>query len=1301
MPMRKIVNKETGVDPTDYVGELGEAWISDNDTLLRIGDGVTPGGAPVNNRLQNGAFSAPMAADGSITIPGTINSVGTMTLTGSGIEHTTWIAAFDDGSEDDNIYARAVAYDSQGNAYISWHYDFPGQGVWKLDPQGNKLWGKYIDSYEALGLGLAIDHHDNPIALQTIYSGGATAPVVTKFNGINGSVDWSVLFTDYGLSSRAAAIECDAAGDVFVAGYFQNTQANINEFLTVKLSGKDGSVIWSRGYNAGENPNLSFCCAVDSDGDVIVGGESLVPDYQWVTVFKLKGTDGSLVWSQDVYDPAAYGMDSTNGLIMGGMSVDAAGSVFFNSSWVIPGSPDTYYGITTKLDKNGVFQWGRMSDQNVDFVALSTATDAKGDTYSLSIYQQAETNYFDYLNVDNNYSVARDVYLLIKYDTQGRMQWQRFLANRQNTIMYKFYDFDYPVSGGTFIDVNDDYLLIGGTRYIIEPYAPNYTEDYYPDVFAIQMPKDGEPWNSNGWDFFPANVAMSNVTAPTFGSFEAILETVPLLVGPSELYYEDSVVEISTCSTESTPEQSIVIDSNGVNMDRPTVGAWTTYGNFDGAEGGNVWGNTYFYQLVRDAEGNVYASGGDQYNDADYITKINAQGAVEWSSSTNNMSRMVAVAVDPTTQNPVYVSLDGNEGFNVTAMNPSGAQLSTIHIPGSPVDWIYPASIVVNSKGAPVVAGSVYYSSNNYTGLTAREQSGADVLVVDKDFFNSDYPDYVSSWYIEFNSSYYTITDTNRWYNLASTTNHTGSGATWNVRIDPDANTYEVDQGNSGGAQYRVGDEVFIAGDLLLGDPVVNKITLTVTAVDNGGMITAWTIASGTPQTNYIKLVISTGGSVVFVIGTEYTVLQGTGEVAFVWTENWSRKVGTTEGSTNDYFQSVDVDSKDNIVAGGYLGSSPNTNTALVVKFDPEGNVLWKVFANEVLEYSSVSRVRVGPDDNVVVFQTPYDDTVYVSKLNGETGEFMWNVQLGYNQFGSEPYDGLDIDEQGFIYVGGSYYASSEDYNQSFLVVKIDPNGGMVYMRDMYSTYDIYNDYYGNTGYGSIAVNNGMMSLCLCYGYTPGDAAYQATVATLPADGSGHGTYGPWIYREIEYQYDHQSYGFDNIVAEAAAVEEWNPQPNPYDPPLIAEYYAMQDKLTGVMKQATGGQVALANLVFEDGSIQDTSGQDTPQVDQTKTDWGYYLLQLDDRGKHIFKHGGNIVVPTDAEVNFPIGSVITIATDNYTTYLYADTYETTTIIGVGNNSGTSSYTLAAYSLVTLMKVNRDYWMLSGSVFTAN
>ena len=138
----------------------------------------------------------------------------------------------------------------------------------------------------------------------------------------------------------------------------------------------------------------------------------------------------------------------------------------------------------------------------------------------------------------------------------------------------------------------------------------------------------------------------------------------------------------------------------------------------------------------------------------------------------------------------------------------------------------------------------------------------------------------------------------------------------------------------------------------------------------------------------------STGGSVVFVIGTEYTVLQGTGEVAFVWTENWSRKVGTTEGSTNDYFQSVDVDSKDNIVAGGYLGSSPNTNTALVVKFDPEGNVLWKVFANEVLEYSSVSRVRVGPDDNVVVFQTPYDNTVYVSKLNGETGEDRKSTRL-------------------------------------------------------------------------------------------------------------------------------------------------------------------------------------------------------------------------------------------------------------------------------------------------------------------
>jgi hypothetical protein len=61
MAMRKIVNKETGVNPKTHVGRLGEMWISDEDTVIRMGDNVTPGGVPSNSRLQNGDFVAPIA----------------------------------------------------------------------------------------------------------------------------------------------------------------------------------------------------------------------------------------------------------------------------------------------------------------------------------------------------------------------------------------------------------------------------------------------------------------------------------------------------------------------------------------------------------------------------------------------------------------------------------------------------------------------------------------------------------------------------------------------------------------------------------------------------------------------------------------------------------------------------------------------------------------------------------------------------------------------------------------------------------------------------------------------------------------------------------------------------------------------------------------------------------------------------------------------------------------------------------------------------------------------------------------
>ena len=335
----------------------------------------------------------------------------------------------------------------------------------------------------------------------------------------------------------------------------------------------------------------------------------------------------------------------------------------------------------------------------------------------------------------------------------------------------------------------------------------------------------------------------------------------------------------------------------------------------------------------------------------------------------------------------------------------------------------------------------------------------------------------------------------------------------------------------------------------------------------------------------------------------------------------------------------------------------------------------------------------------MIAFATRYDGNVWVYKLDGTTGEMIWNVSIGDGDLWSEPYTGLDVDEHGFIYVGGRYYNGYQCYADNFLVVKIDTNGGLVYMRDIGGIYNLYDDYGDGYPHDSIAVKDGRMSLCLGHSDIPGDYYYQASMADLPADGSGHGNYGPWQYREIEYPY-FINWGGDNNTTEAE-IADHNMMVDNYEPMPPAVYFGMDSKVTGEMKAATGGDLRLASITFEDGSVMTTSGQDVPQVDQTKTNWNDYLVTLEDRGKHIYKWQGSIYIPTNDMVPFPIGSTITIVTDSNTVYLYADDNGTTRIRGIGNDSSNSSYYIDPYSMVTLLKVQKDTWMLSGGTFGTN
>jgi len=1304
--MRKIITKDILEPAQDHLGQQGDVWFGENENTLRFGDGTTNGGVlGYPDRLASGENSATMAADGSITVPGTIKSTSSLHLKGESHTHTNWVGMVDNG-EDSPIYADSVAYDSQGNVILGGNYEFNGFHVSKMTSTGDLLWSKFLDSLDSISTGLTVDAEDNIVTLG--YWDGVV--VVIKLNGTNGNTVWAKEITDVQFTELTSfTVKTDKDKNIAICGWIDIGAKDV--FSVFKMAGTTGATLWSKKLDFDISTSVSTTLAIDPTGDIFVAGNSFGEHPSWINAVKIEGRTGGLIWNKVIYDPTdLLGPTTPADFACGGADADQDGNFFLSMTW--NNNDPLSVTIVGKWDKDGTLKWARkLGPSTNSAIAGHTVCDASGNVYSMSQITQSENNYLDYGDVfPGDYHEDRLVYLIAKFDTNGKTAWTRYLTKRQYMVFLNSYQwfFGYSTSG-KMIDVRGENLALCGTLLRNDPYSTSDANSTYPLTWVMQIPTDGAPFDFNGWHFYATDWTIEWITVPTFDEVGSWTITDAPLSSENTNPINAINYDYNHYSKEllvQTTGQTVTVDSSGIKIERETLGRFITLGNFDGAEGGNDWNNVWFNGVARDANGNSYLPTGiDTTRYYSYLTKVNPEGKVAWQAAMPDFITFTAaaVAIDPTTQDPVFVSLDGSEGFNITRMDASGGTtksntrvLKDIN-DGSCYE---PYDVKVDNNGRPVVVGRNNYGYTQYPNLPAGvATSGPDTLIVAKSVFPTDaYPDSNGSWYVVVGATRYNVDDVNNWYNLASTTNSTngGTSSTWDVYIDPDTDQYNLSLGNSGGSLYQVGDEIYISGALVLGDAVVNKITITVNSVDGGGSILTWTFTSGVPQTEYVKINTDTGGALNFSVGGPFIVQQYTGTDGFVWTPDWGRSLGDNFNTSTDYFLSVAVGSDNSVVAGGEYNSSASDKTGIVCKFAEDGTPLWNVLVDNNDNYHTVRGVRIDSKGNVLAFSTAYDGTSYVAKLDGQDGSMMWQVYVGDGDWSTDPESGFDVDNEGFCYMGGRYYEDNWCYNDNYLIVKIDPDGNLVYMRDIASNYDV-REGYDYEQLNTLSVKNGRMSIAIDYSDTPGNDYYQATVADLPNDGSGTGNYGPWLYREIEYPYER--YSNNSTDANAQLAEHVFYLDTPSLPP--AQYYGMQDQITGEIKATTGGDASVASITFEDGTTMSTSGQDVPQVVQSRTSWADYLVQLEDRGKHIYKWEGNVIIPTNASVPFPIGSTITIVTDEFTVYLYPDDNNTTRIRGIGADDSGSSYYIDPYSMVTLLKVRTDTWMLSGGTFGTN
>lgn len=497
------------------------------------------------------------------------------------------------------------------------------------------------------------------------------------------------------------------------------------------------------------------------------------------------------------------------------------------------------------------------------------------------------------------------------------------------------------------------------------------------------------------------------------------------------------------------------------------------------------------------------------------------------------------------------------------------------------------------------------------------------------------------------------------------------------------------------GTNYVENDVIVIPGTSLGGTSPANDLTWTA-AVSNGGVYSFYSLA-GTAQSTTWKLETTT--QVDFGGAGSWSITYPLSRENLIITEDWTRTFGTNADST-DRLYAVTVDSGNNIIAvgqgRGLTSVGNNDDLAMVYKFNSSGTLQWSRKLNEKPDNCyAMSVITVGTDIYVTHDSNDNGETV-VTKLD-TTGTVKWQRITDSND-----------DSVIARTANGNLLVTCEAYNEdigddALKIFLLSPSGEVIYKRWLYATTD--SDTRFKNGRCLTTDNNSFYITSYFYA----NDYDSAMVARLPVDGSGTGEHGSFRYTDVNaMDGSFIDNGLTNINYDVDPLDLEDS--NNYAGPL-AEGEDVYIKTTSTFTTGTGNlyvdtfypeynvetvrDTDGGRIVFADGTTQNTSATDIPQ----RRYWGQrYTLSLKDRGHHIYciEENDEIVIPYNARVEFPVGTVITIV-NSQSNSIYINTEGSSIgvmIVGEGNYNYIE---LTQYGIATLLKVGRDQWVISGNV----
>ena len=170
--------------------------------------------------------------------------------------------------------------------------------------------------------------------------------MVTSFNVITGSVDWSNTY-DFGNLSNPQDVAF-VGGFLFVTG--RALLSGTADIFLIKIDPTSGSVVWTNTYTTPSADDSGMGMIVTPDNNIIIAA-ALQPTTggRNIEVLKIAPADGSVVWSKEISTDVAMQPKRRS------VTVDSSGNVFMAASGVklVSGTDYAYDAFLIKLDQIG------------------------------------------------------------------------------------------------------------------------------------------------------------------------------------------------------------------------------------------------------------------------------------------------------------------------------------------------------------------------------------------------------------------------------------------------------------------------------------------------------------------------------------------------------------------------------------------------------------------------------------------------------------------------------------------------------------------------------------------------------------------------------------------------------------------------------------------------------------------------------------------------------------------------------------------------------------------------------------